>query len=187
MKISVAGVDTGYSNLKLACGDSATPRTFVLPAGVGPLESLATEVVPGKDGGSSQGEIIEIGERQYVAGIPHVILKSKRDTSPDYPLSDAYLALYRAALAKTGAAEIEHVVTGVPTDQIKDSRLCQKLRERLTGVHHIRAGRAITVSEVSIVPQPVGGYVDACFQLPLEEDRNLAKVGRVLVLDPGFF
>ena len=187
MRIGVVGIDNGYSNLKLAYGDSRMPRTAVLPAGVGPLESLAQEVVPGPGDVPDHGEIVNIGDKQFVACVPHVVLQSRRDTSPEFPLSDLYLALYRAALVKTGATEIGHVVTGVPTHQIKDTRICQALKARLKGSHPIRADKIITVGDVSIVPQPIGGYVDACFQLPLEEDRNIARTGRVMMIDPGFF
>ena len=186
MKLDVFAVDIGYSNLKVAFGEGVVPRVVVMPAGVGPVDSCTEDLGAGL-GSHSQAEIVDIGGRQFVAGIDQSYLRAKRNRHPEYPMSDEYLALYYRALRLTSATEIDVLVTGLPVEQHRDSQFCNRLAERLRGKHAIKTGLVVTVNEVFITAQPIGAFADATVQMSSEGDRQIIRQGRVLVVDPGFY
>lgn len=186
MKLDVLALDIGYSNLKVAFGEGAIPQVVVMPAGAGPVEACSEDLGTGF-GPHNQAETIDIGGRQFVAGIDQSSLRVKRTRHPDYPMTDEYLALYYRALRLTAATEIDVLVTGVPVEQHRDEKFCERLAERLRGKHAINAGTVVTVNEVFITAQPIGAFADASVQMGSEADRQVIQQGRVLVEDPGFY
>jgi plasmid segregation protein ParM len=186
MKLDVFALDIGYSNLKVAYGEGAIPQVVVMPAGVGPVEACTEDLGAGL-GSHNQAESIDIGGRQFVAGIDQSYLRVKRNRHPDYPMSDEYLALYYRALRLAAAGEIDTLVTGVPVEQHRDGKFCERLAERLRGRHEIKTGLSVSVKEVFITAQPIGAFADATVQMGSEGDRQIIRLGRVLVVDPGFY
>jgi len=186
MKLDAVGIDIGYSNTKGAFGDGPVPQTFVLPSGAGLADTLSEDVGVGSDR-PSQAELIEIGGRQYIACIDQNYLRTKRTRHANYPLTEEYLALYYAALAKLEATEIAVLVTGVPVEQYANKKFCGQLADRLRGEHNIRKEVSVTVHEVIVTGQPVGSFADASIQLGTESDRLIIRHGHVLVEDPGYY
>jgi len=186
MKLEVLALDIGYSNLKVAFGEGAIPQVVILPGGAGPVESCTEDLGAGL-GSHNQAETIDIGGRWFIAGIDQSYLRAKRNRHPDYPMSDEYLALYYRALRIAAATEIENLVTGVPVEQHADSKFCERLAERLRGKHQIGSALAVTVKEVFVTAQPIGAFADAAVQMGSEGDRQVIRLGRVLVVDPGFY
>jgi len=184
VKYKTVGMDIGYSNVKCAVGDGTLPRILIFPAGAGPVEAYSEDVGVGA-GHDRTGDVIEIDGRHYVAGVEPCALRSKRNRHRDYPLSEEYLALYRCALLKLQATEINVLVTGVPVDQYTDKKLCEQIVSRLSGTQQITENIAVNVHDVAVTAQPVGSFADASFQLSTDSDRQIVQEGRVLVLDPG--
>lgn len=184
MKYKKVGLDIGYSNVKCAVGDGAVPRILIFPAGAGPADAYSEDVGMGP-GYENSGDVIDIEGRQYVAGVDPSTLRSKRNRHRDYPLSEEYLALYRCALRKMQATEIDVLVTGVPVDQYTDNKFREQIVNRLNGTQRITDSIVVQVHEVAVTAQPVGSFADASVQLSSDNYRHIVLEGRVLVLDPG--
>lgn len=181
----VLGVDVGYSNLKLAFGETSgkTPKVRVFPAGAAPVDNVSQMVVGGAE--RPGGFEVQVSGDSYIAAIEQSSIEGwERVLSSDYPFSDDYLALYYAALLATGRTEIDMVVTGLPVDQAMDDDTRASLQDRLSGTHAVAPGVEIKVKKVKVIPQPLGAYIDF---IQTVEDPEIVKRSRVLVIDPGFF
>lgn len=181
----VLGVDIGYSNLKLAFGETSakSPKIRVFPAGAAPADNVSQLVVGGVE--RAGGFEVQIGGEPYVAAIEQSSIEGwERVLSSDYPFSDDYLALYYAALLATERNEIDMVVTGLPVDQAMDDDTRARLQERLTGTHSVAPGVEVEVKKVKVIPQPLGAYIDFIQSV---DNPEIVKRSRVLVIDPGFF
>lgn len=180
----ILGMDIGYSNLKLAYGnpdDDAQVKVF--PVGAAPtghsVSGLKGNEIP------QQGFLVRLGEEDYIAGIePDRLANWHRALHQDYPSTKSYQALFYAALLATGVNTIDHLVTGLPVTQFGGGEKAKQLDDQLRGIHQPYPGRSVTVRKVSVVPQPVGCYLDAISHIGRSEEFNDAEV---LVLDPGFF
>lgn len=184
MKFKKVGMDIGYSNVKCAIGDGVVPNIVIFPAGAGPVDAYSEDVGMGPDYEKSNN-VFEIEGRQYVAGVDPSTLRSKRNRHREYPLSDEYLALYRCALQKINATEIDVLVTGVPVDQYTDNKFREQIVNRLRGAQRITEDVVVQVHDVAVTAQPVGSFADASVQLTSDNYRQIVLDGRVLVLDPG--
>lgn len=183
------GLDIGYSNLKLAFGKVsddglAKPAvTRVLPAGAGRLSDLPLRM--GKADGDTDALVVNVNGEKWAAGVDQARLEtSVRELHADYPASDAYRALFHAALLMGEHDTVDQLITGLPVSQFLDKDLRARLSDRLTGQHQVTAGRAITVKNTLVVPQPFGAYLDL---LNTVEDAAELEESRIMVIDPGFF
>jgi plasmid segregation protein ParM len=179
----VLGMDIGYSNLKLAFGESGRPpHTVLYPAGAAPSGYISQSILSGK---SSGGFRVKVGNEDYIAGVEQSSIDGwTRILSSDYPFTDDYKALFYAALMATERDEIDKIVTGLPVEQAIDGPYKAKLESYLCGKHEIAPGRFVNVKSVSVIPQPVGAFIDYMMQC---DDPRIVQASRVLVIDPGFF
>lgn len=178
------GMDIGYSNLCLVFGGgmAAEPRSLVAPAGAGPASALPDAIGGERVDTGSDGWRVPINGDLWAAGVePGRLQWSQRDLHADYTKSDSYRALFLAALTATGAARIEHLVTGLPVSHYRAGHA--RLAAALRGTHRV-GGMAVSVENVTVLPQPAGSYVDFVSRL---ENLDLAERGLVLVIDVGFF
>jgi plasmid segregation protein ParM len=181
--MTVLGIDIGYSNLKLACGDpGGEPRVLLRPAGAAPADRLGERIA--SNGEEDFLRVLVNGE-PFVAGLsPDRAELWSRELHEDYPSTTSYRALFHAGLLLAELDQIDRVVTGLPVNQYLNRELRERLAGQMRGEHQITPRRKITVSEVKVVPQPVGGFVDYVWGLP---DAAEIEDSRVLVVDPGFF
>jgi len=182
MSDSIIGLDIGYSNLKVAMGDSTdVPRTYICPAGVAPASYIGDPILGTKQ--SNGYYAVEVDNTLYYAGIRHSLAESyPRVCHDQYPMSNEYLALYRAALVMSNLSHIPLVVTGLPVSQCQDRALCSALVERLSGEHRIARRLSVTVDRVHVVPQPIGG----CLTYQVDTNIDMSE-RKVLVVDQGYF
>ncbi|HYW76073.1 MAG TPA: ParM/StbA family protein [Gammaproteobacteria bacterium] len=177
------GIDVGYSNLKIVAGTGHSPAVAeLLPAGAGPVEAL-----PDALGGGHirEGRTVHIGGQPWVAGIePYRLHGRERDIHDDYTATKAYRALLLAALDVAGDTVIRHLVTGLPVSHYQDTERRKRLTHRIRGTHAIDSDRRVSVERVTLLPQPIGAYVDASAH---DLDPAILNEGRVLVVDVGFF
>ncbi|WP_342632797.1 ParM/StbA family protein [Marinobacter alkaliphilus] len=179
----ILGMDIGYSNLKLAFGESGRkPETALFPAGAAPEDYVSKSILASHSKGGFE---VKVGGETYVAGIDQSSIDGwTRVLSSEYPFSDDYKALFHAALMVTEKSEIDMLVTGLPVEQSVSDEFKAKLIDHLTGQHEISEGRFVTVKRVKVIPQPVGAFID---YLMTVDDPRIVQASRVLVIDPGFF
>lgn len=180
----VVGLDIGYSNVKRVDGyaDEASPRQFISPAQAAPLGSLNGNAV------LKEGEhYVTLDGEPWAAFLSAGRAGVMRELHADYPASKSYRALFNASISdacRDGRTEIDHLITGLPVSQMRNSQLVERLTAQLTGVHQVAPQREITVQKVTVLPQPVGtlNYIYSTYESPDDLDE-----GVILVLDPGFF
>ncbi len=172
------GLDIGYSNLKLCTGDKEC-STHILPVGVLPDAAVHNAFM---NAHLKKALRVTVEDEAFYAGVSQDFIGDRpRTLHEDYPSTVDYRAMFAAALVLASQPEIDHLVTGLPASQFLDSSRVKALRDALTGEHKITPKRTVKVKKVTVVPQPIGGYMSA-FQLHPEMDEM-----RVLVVDPGFF
>lgn len=178
--MNVIGMDIGYSNLKIKCGLPGKEKKIVLPVGV-----ISAESVNGFGRTDPNAVRVIVDGRPYIAGVAPSSMGAdwQRTLHADYPSTDEYRALFHATLLTSAMKEVDILVTGLPVNQFLDKGLRTALENRLTGTHQVTAKRDVTVKRVVVVPQPIGGYMEAINggQIP-----NLEAM-RVLIVDPGFY
>lgn len=181
----IVGLDIGYSNLKMLSGvPGAPPAAAVLPAGAGPVAAMPDRF--GRKPGGADGFLaVSVDGEAWAAGVePSRLQNWERELHPDYPGTQSYRALFYAALALTGRAEIDHLVTGLPVSQYVNQQRRAALKALLEGDHAVAARRRVRVKRVVVLPQPAGAYLDAVQKV---DDPAAFDDARTLVIDPGFF
>lgn len=179
-------MDIGYSSLKVAAGEYGKEcQTYSLPAGASPLSLMSNSTV----GGDADAIRILIDNDPWVAGVEPVMLQGwTRQLRDEYPKSKQYKALFYAALAKSERETVDVLVTGLPVKQYKDVAFREELKKRLTGTHDISPKRSVTVTDVVVLPQPAGAYMDMVDLSDDNEDlHDMLSEGLSVVLDPGYF
>lgn len=120
------GLDIGYSNLKLAFGkvsDNGLAKpavTRVLPTGAGRLSDLPLRM--GKADGDTDALVVNVNGEKWAAGVDQARLEtSVRELHADYPASDAYRALFHAALLMGEHDSVDQLITGLPVSSTTTS------------------------------------------------------------------
>lgn len=186
----IVGLDIGYSNLVVACGEAGQGKpehVVTMPAGAAPAVCMPRSLTGGIN--LDSGTQVQIDNESWVAGVePGRISDWTRELHADYPASNTYKALFYAALLVPERDIIDLLVTGLPVNQFQDQSFVASLTERLKGIHRVTPKRSVDVKEVMVVPQPVGTFMSALWYEP--EGSSLAETiqrGRAIVIDPGFF
>jgi plasmid segregation protein ParM len=173
------GLDIGYSNLKVQFGKKDEGSSRVLPVGVAP--DMGKHGF-GLDGHLKDAVRVVVDDSAYFAGIsPDRVPEKPRSLHADYPSTVDYRALFNAALLLSSTQSIDRLVTGLPVEHYLNKEQVKKLTTALKGEHKITPKRTVEVKNVTVVPQPIGGYMTAFKERPEIEQM------RVLILDPGFF
>ena len=181
--MNVLGIDIGYSNLKLAFGKRGSePKVLLRPAGAAPADRLGEKITGKKDEDFLR---VVVNGTPFVAGLsPDRAELWSRELHEDYPSTESYRALFHAGLLLSELEHIDILVTGLPVSQYLNQDLRNRLQSLMAGEHQVTPRRRITVENVKVVPQPVGGFVDHVWNL---KDASEYEDSRVLVVDPGFF
>lgn len=182
----VLGLDIGYSNLKVAMGQKGDGMTTrILPAGAGSID-----LMPHKVGAAHGTDFLQVhvDGKKWAAGVePDRLQGWERELHKDYKTTDVYKALFYSALLISEQSEIDVLVTGLPVDQAMDDSQREELAEMLKGEHQVSPKRAVTVSDVIVVPQPAGAYMDLVHSTEDEDVLGAIQNGKTVVIDPGFY
>lgn len=181
--MNVLGIDIGYSNLKLAYGQKGSePKVLLRPAGAAPADRLGEKVASNTDEDFLR---VMVNGTSFVAGLsPDRAELWSRELHEDYPSTESYRALFHAGLLLSELDQIDLLVTGLPVNQYLNEELRGRLQKQMQGEHQVTPRRRISVGQVKVVPQPVGGFVDHVWNL---KDSSEIEGCRMLVVDPGFF
>lgn len=182
----IVGLDIGYSNVKVVMGDARIGRansSIVIPSGAGPLAHMPQPL--GNEEDQSDVIRVKVNGENWAAGVEPGRLQSvDRELHKDYSKTNAYLALFHAALLQTQRHVIDHIVTGLPVYQHQDKQYRDRLLKTLSGTHNPVDDKMVKVMNVSVLPQPTGAYLDLVGTFG---DVEILEEGRVLIVDPGFF
>ena len=188
----VLGADIGYSNLKLAFGaaDQDHPFLEILPAMAVPESLFAGSMFGASDADESEGVRVLVNGQPWIAGIPDSKLQRRvpREIHDGYVGSDMWMALAYAGMLLPGASDIDMMIVGLPVHHYEDQGRRDRLRELLQRTHQVTAKRRVHVERVVVVPQPVGGYIEALYgKWCHTNDKERIVEESVLTIDPGYF
>lgn len=177
----VLGMDIGYSNLKLAMGESGGPPTVSLyPAGAAPVDRLPESI--GKEENALR---VSVDDDLWAACVnPGKFALWNRAMHQDYVQTASYRALFHASLLLSERDTVDCLITGLPVSHWLERSRREAMVTDLAGRHRVTPKREVEVSAVRVVPQPIGGYLDLLWSRPGE---SVLEEGRVLIIDPGFF
>ena len=127
--MNVIGLDIGYSNLKLAFGDSEEGMTTAIrPAGAAPADRFGSRY-----DGKAQDDFLHVlvDEEPFVAGVSSdQAALWERSLHAEYSNTQSYKALFHAGLLMSGMSDVDMLVTGLPVHQYKDEKLRAALEKK---------------------------------------------------------
>lgn len=192
----VRAIDLGFGNVKYVTG-----HQHGQPVRCDLFPSLAAQVVRREDlGGGVMAQrdtvVIEVDGAMYEVGKDAELATDTthgRTLDGSYPVTAQYLAMMRGALAYMGQPVIDLLVLGLPNNTI--SQYEAKLKEIGVGEHvvpNIRrrvdssapAEITVTVREVWVLNQPLGGFFDHAITAGTMRSMSAQQN---LIIDPGFF
>lgn len=183
-KAFVVGLDIGYSNVKIACGDanSLEPSVTVIPAYA--TSEPETDLALAKKS-EHETKVYPNGNewRVFTNRVGH------RELHDKYHNTEMYMALFYAAIIKATEGRekvIDILVTGLPVRIANSQSERDQLAKVLTGNHEVAPGVIITVKEVVVLSQGVGIMNDVLNRDGMISDEDV-EFSNILVIDPGFY
>ena len=148
--MNVVGIDIGYSNLKLAYGNTDKGMlTTLRPAGAAPADRFG-----GRFDGKAQDDFLHVtvDGKPFIAGVSSDRAEMwERSLHADYSKTESYKALFHAGLLLSEMSEIDVLVTGLPVSQYQDEARRKLLEQQFIGKHQITRKRSVYVSEVIVI------------------------------------
>ena len=186
--MNVVGIDIGYSNLKLAYGNTDKGMlTTLRPAGAAPADRFG-----GRFDGKAQDDFLHVtvDGKPFIAGVSSDRAEMwERSLHADYSKTESYKALFHAGLLLSEMSEIDVLVTGLPVSQYQDEAHRKLLELQVFVKKKKKKKRSVNVAQVNVIAQPIGGLFDSVNQQGDDDngDLQIDDEARVLVVDPGFF
>lgn len=94
--------------------------------------------------------------------------------------------MMKAAMLECGVETIDHLVTGLPSSQAHEQKLCAAIQEKFSGTLQLTPKISVDVKRVTYVPQP-SGTIANIQAVGDDELYELICQGKTIVVDPGFF
>lgn len=173
----VRSLDVGYGNTKFIVDERGGCRLFA---------SLAprAETAPSRSAAMQQRHttVVFVDGQGYEVGPDSILFSEAPLLHRDYIETAQYRALVYGALDAMQVSRLDLLVTGLPVYQ--HHARAERLKELLTGQHEIRPGKTVEIAEVSVVAQPVGGFIAHA-----QESENFSQAPRRtrVWVDPGLF
>jgi plasmid segregation protein ParM len=126
--------------------------------------------------------IVVVDGQAYEVGPDVTLFTDSPLLHSSYIETPEYRALVYGALDSMQVSQVDLLVTGLPV-HLHHSRAA-RLKQLLTGTHAIRDDLTVTIAEVAVVAQPVGGliaYSQECDEWATTQSRIR------LLIDPGLF
>lgn len=108
---------------------------------------------------------------------------STRNLNDQYIYTDQYKAAYLGALHYMGEATIDLLVVGLPLTTIHRAA---DLKSLCVGEHKINDTTTVTVKDVLVLPQPLGGLYYCLSQRQDREEFEFLAEETNLIIDPGY-
>lgn len=129
--------------------------------------------------------VVEVEGTDYEVGPDSGDLDSNdstRNLNDGYIFSDQYKALFYGALHYMEADVIDLLVVGLPISGLNHINALHKI---MIGKHEIYKNKTVTVKNVLVLPQPLGGLYH-CMSMKQDEKFQCLDEEYNLVIDPGF-
>lgn len=141
-------------------------------------------------GGSLLGQrdtvVVNVEGTQYEVGPDSADLDpndSTRNLNDAYIYSDQYKAVMFGALAYMGEKEIDLLVVGLPLTTISRA---DDLKKMTVGTHKVNETTTVTVKDVLVLPQPMGGLYYCMSQAEKRSEFEFLADETNLIIDPGY-
>ncbi len=108
---------------------------------------------------------------------------STRNLNDQYIYTDQYRAAFYGALHYMGESTIDLLVVGLPLTTIHRAG---DLKEICIGTHKINDTTTVTVKDVLVLPQPMGGLYYCLSQRDKREEFEFLDEETNLIIDPGY-
>lgn len=128
----------------------------------------------------ASGKQYEVGKDAELAQI----VGGSRSLDDSYIDTPEHLALLKGALCYIGASHLDLLVVGLPVNHMKQPAKIEKLKSICAGPHDLGNGTHVTIGDVVVLPQPLGGLYEQAFRT---NSYQAVRERRNLVLDPGQF
>lgn len=130
--------------------------------------------------------IVSVEGTEYEVGPDSGDLESTdatRNLNDQYIHTDQYRALAYGAMHYMLEPVIDLLVVGLPLSGMANA---EKLRAMLEGAHQLNKHESVTVKEVLVLPQPLGGLYYCLSKGGSQPEFEFLKEEVNLVIDPGF-
>ncbi len=181
----IAAIDLGYGETKMAwfAPEGQVNRSF----------RSIVELAPSQDLGQQMNRRRTVRVRvegvEYEVGTDAYLVASRPDEEKDHDDNvgtPEWMAKAKAALATIGADKIALLVMGLPVERFFKKGIKDLVCAKLTGRHQHCGDLTVDVERVLVIPQPMGGLIDAKEHASGKIRSDLSRQG-VLVVDPGFY
>jgi plasmid segregation protein ParM len=174
---TVRAIDVGYGNTKFTLDERGTCRVFPSLAPLADARALRSGVLADR-----RTRIVTVDGLAYEVGPDVTLFADSPLLHSSYIEAPEYRALVYGALDTMQVSQVDLLVTGLPVHlhQLRSARL----KQLLTGKHVIRQDLTVTIAEVAVVAQPVGGLI--AYSQECEEWATTQSRIRLLI-DPGLF
>lgn len=129
--------------------------------------------------------VVDVEGTEYEVGPDSYDLDSSdatRNLNDNYIVTDQYKAVFYGALHYINEDVIDLLVVGLPVSGMYN---IDKLKELTIGEHQITKFKKVTVKNVLVLPQPLGGLYYCMSRKDIEELEYM-KEEYNLIIDPGF-
>jgi len=128
---------------------------------------------------SVEGTLYEVGPDSADLDIND----STRNLNDQYIYSDQYRAVLYGALHYMGEKSIDVLVVGLPLTTL---HLAEDLKKICIGEHKLNDSTTVTVKDVLVVPQPMGGLHYCLSQKDQRPEFEFLDEDTNLLIDPGY-
>lgn len=179
----IRAIDTGYGNIKYVTehNNNSIMRCASFPSWAIPARNnrLSGGCVKSRDTVTIDvsGQAFEVGPDIERALDRHLA----KPLHAQFVKSNEYIALTLGALYYITEPKIDTLVVGLPVHLTHT--YADLLVTRITGQHRI-ADRIVTIENVIVVAQPLGGFVDFALSRGL---YGVMREQTILIVDPGYY
>jgi len=149
----IRALDVGYGNTKFSVDNEGTCEMFPSIAHRNTTLSLGSESLARR-----QTTHVFVDNQIFEVGPDASIFEERPTLHSDYIGTPQFRALALGALASMQTDQVDLLVTGLPVHLLPTQRT--RLVQLLTGFHQINESQSITVREVKVIAQPLGGFAN---------------------------
>ena len=173
MTRTIRALDVGSKRTKFTSSNGGTHRSF--PSIAAPLTDTLHPLRRGAVELRVDGRMYEVGAQSNTgaADTDLALLQDGIETP-------VYRALAYAALQKMQLDHVDLLITGLPPHR---HAACREALTRLLKATHEVCNSPVTIADVMVLPQPIGGLIASLYQCGIDWTRQAQR--RYLVIDAG--